>query len=119
MKRDLDLIRKILLAAESDSGQHNFVTLKIEGYTREEISYHVGLLKEAGLINAVVFSGDDQRTWYATGMTWQGNEFLDVIRNDTRWNKLKEMVKERAGELSLSAVVGILTRLAEAWAANL
>ena len=54
MKRDMDLVRQILLDTENipflRSGQ--FYEPKIEGYSQEEVSYHVKLLHEAGYIEA-------------------------------------------------------------------
>jgi predicted transcriptional regulator len=103
MKRDSDLIREILLEIEEHPGPDGqLIRLKIADHAAAEISYHIGLLKEAGLINAVVFSGDDQRTWYATGMTMQGHEYLDAIRDDTRWNQLKKALIKAGASLPLA-----------------
>ena len=52
MKRDMDLIRKILLRIE-ESPDFSFISpFDIEGYETEQISYHIELLDEAGLIKA-------------------------------------------------------------------
>lgn len=110
MKRDADLIRGILFEIEGHPGPDGqLIHFKITDHTAAEISYHVGLLKEAGLVNAVVFSGDDQRTWYATGLTLQGHEYLDVIRDDTRWNKLKQALI-KAGVASLPLAIEVLSK---------
>ena len=49
MKRDLDLLRKIILALEAH--EHGFAPqeLQVEGYSKEQIDFHVYLLGEAGL----------------------------------------------------------------------
>ncbi len=53
MKRDVDLARTILFAIEKDKRAtgHGFICLNIDGYSKEEVSYHVNLLYEARLID--------------------------------------------------------------------
>jgi|GEM_PF-7104214 len=46
MKRDMEIIRSILLALEEDSDPH-----KVEGATAEQVRYHQALLIEAELIH--------------------------------------------------------------------
>jgi hypothetical protein len=35
--------------------------------------------------------------WRATSLTWQGHEFLDSVRRDTVWQKVKLFVAEKGG----------------------
>lgn len=55
MKRDMDLFRRILLQLEAspEATGHSRIDLDIEDRDPTEVSYHVQLLKEAGLIEAV------------------------------------------------------------------
>ena len=48
MKRDLELIRKMVLAIE-DAPSGYAPELKFEGYTDEQVGYHAYLLLDAGL----------------------------------------------------------------------
>ena len=50
MKRDMDLARTILFAVERAPSYRTKLTLDIPSYDREQISYHILLLSEAGLI---------------------------------------------------------------------
>jgi hypothetical protein len=112
VKRDLDLIRKIMFEIEADpklDGQLKRVM--IPDYSTDEISCHIGLLEEAGLIHAVTLSGDDRREHYATGLTWQGHEFLDAIRDDTFWQRAKAKLANMAGA-TLPLVLEKLIKLA-------
>lgn len=53
MKRDMDLVRLILLEIEkSTEDPRSEIRLQIPNYTFEQISYHVMILHEAGLIEA-------------------------------------------------------------------
>lgn len=66
MKLDFDLARAILLAIEvdDDATGHGWITLgSIEGFSQEEVSYHVQLLHEAGLVEAVNLSESLKFYW--------------------------------------------------------
>ncbi|MCF6156804.1 MAG: DUF2513 domain-containing protein [Candidatus Brocadia sp.] len=52
MKRDMDLVRQILLAIEAHKDMKQKIKLEIEGYSEEQIMYHVKILADAGLIEA-------------------------------------------------------------------
>lgn len=54
MKRDMDLIRAILIEVEKLPFDAGFHDISVSGYSEEEIAYHVRLAHEAGLIEAVV-----------------------------------------------------------------
>ncbi|WP_265754876.1 DUF2513 domain-containing protein [Avibacterium sp. 21-594] len=40
----------------------------------------------------------------AINLTWQGHEFLDKIRSDTAWNKIKQIIKTKGIDLSFEAI---------------
>lgn len=52
MKRDMDLVRKILLALEAHPEPWDWFELKIDGHSGVEVSYHLKLISQAGLIEA-------------------------------------------------------------------
>ena len=92
MKRDIDLVRAILLSVEDgeDSNGHGFMRLNIPGRSREEVSYHVGLLYEAGLVDAANLSAFDGYEWRPERLTWRGREFLDSARDESVWERAKK-----------------------------
>ena len=51
MKRDMDLVRKILLEIEEQYVSSSIIDLKIEGYDSETIAYHCKILYEAGYVS--------------------------------------------------------------------
>jgi hypothetical protein len=53
MKLDMDLVRKILIALEDHPHGSYGQFIRIEGYSPEQIGYHVTLMGEAGLLVAV------------------------------------------------------------------
>jgi hypothetical protein len=101
MKRDLDLIRKILLTIEGapKSKESNAVEELESEHDYDILQYHLSLLLEAGLINAIDMSSGNQPygSYIVQKLTWSGHEFLDTARNDTRWEKAKEATKKIAG----------------------
>ena len=107
MKRDMDLVRKLLFEIEKCDdpwGPHQ--SLKIDGYSNQVVSYHIKLLAEAGLIEAQDVSemGADGFRWWAGSLTWEGHEFLEAARDDARWNRTKKLVVEKAGGLAFEAL---------------
>jgi DNA-binding transcriptional ArsR family regulator len=89
MKRDMDLVRTILLAIEG--GKVQFVhgnSLDGSDATPEAVTYHLNLLEQAGLVDvrAKVVGG----MTHVRGLTWGGHEFVDTVRDSTVWRKTKE-----------------------------
>jgi hypothetical protein len=115
MKRDPDLIRKILLALESKENMTDMLTPKemnLGDWNEEEINYNLLLLLEAGYIIGYKHSADDQTMVLPTRLTWEGHEFLDAARDDTRWEKAKSAIS-KVGGWSFEIAKPILMELAK------
>jgi hypothetical protein len=100
MKRDLDLIRRILLAVEARQETEQPFSVSINGYSQEQICYHIRLLAEAGLLRAVDYSGNGPPNWQAQSLTWGGHDWLDATRSDTVWHKVKATVRDKGVSLT-------------------
>ncbi len=96
MKRDMDLIRQLLLKIEGSETRYAD-DLDIPGYSRQEIGYHLELLISATLINCDrvgwTFGGDFGAA--VNGLTWEGHDFVEAIRSDSIWNRTKESIRDR------------------------
>ena len=101
MKLDPDLVRQILLKVEEFPFDGSFHDVEIEGRMENEISYHVMLLHEAGLIEALDLSSHDGVCWKAKRLTYNGHQFLDAARSDTVWQKAKSWTLKTTGTLTL------------------
>lgn len=99
MQRDMELARGILLAVEAHGKPVGWVKLSVPDRSEEEVSYHVELLQEAGLIEAEEMSSLASYEWLPKRLTWDGHEFLDAIRNDTIWSQTKSVVAEKGGSI--------------------
>jgi hypothetical protein len=110
MKRDMDLIRTMLLTIEAN--EHGFVNnIEIEGYTQEEIGYHAYLLGQAGLANVsnVPVRSESPRA-IIRNLTWEGHEFLDATRENSIWNQAKDKIN-KIGGATLPIWTALLTEL--------
>ena len=107
MKRDMDLVRKILLYLEENADPHDWIfDLKIGDYSDKEISYHIKIMAQEGLIEASERprSDLDYDQWIPHSLTWAGHEFLDASRDDSRWEKVKRLVADKTGSLSFEVL---------------
>ncbi len=104
MKRDMELVRKILFQLEERLEFDEPHVPNVDGYLDNEIYYHLKLMREAGLIDAKDWSDDSGPYWVATSMTAAGHDFLDTARNDTLWEKAKSIVTRSGGALTLEAL---------------
>jgi DNA-binding transcriptional ArsR family regulator len=117
MKRDIDLIRKILFEIEKYPYYNGeAISLNIENYSPEEINYHVNLLEEAGLVQVMRYVSNMTEA-YATRLTWQGHEFLDAARDDTHWAKARAIMSQ-AGGFVFEVGKAILIDIAKTSASN-
>jgi hypothetical protein len=109
VKRDMDLIRKIILNIEAAPHSFAFDDFQIEGYTSEQIAYHSYLLIQGGLAEGITTTNFESSSPAAIirNLTWQGHEFADAAKNDSIWHKAKERIKEKGDAVP----IGVLTQL--------
>jgi uncharacterized protein DUF2513 len=108
MKRDMDLIRAILLEVEKSTSPGG-CRIELPDHSREELYYNAQQAQDAGLIEAKFSS--DGTAFHVLRLTYAGHEFLDAARNDTRWAKAKEIVIKNTGTLTVEAVKIALSTL--------
>lgn len=108
MKRDMDIIREILLQLE----KHNYID-QIEVHSAKEIAYHVSLLEGAGLVTQDTYCNLFLNDSMLDGIriTWAGHEFLDSSRNASVWEKAKNITIEKTGALSFEVLKAVLVQL--------
>ena len=114
MKRDIDLVRKLLLYVEDKTGTNTLdsTTLSVQGHDRLEVGYHIRLLADAGLLNYIDGSamGDDVPNYLIEGLTWRGHDFVDSIRDNTVWKRTKEALKP-VGAVSIEVIASVATKI--------
>ena len=114
MKRDLDLIKAILLEIEKKDDTSPISNLSVEGYDQKSIDYNIHLLNQAGLIKANIARVGANEIYdpIILEMTWSGHEFLDSARNETVWNKGKELIKQHGGSVPFEVLKSVLNQVA-------
>lgn len=97
MKRDMELVRLILLKIEEEYSSTAISNLNISGYDMETVAYHCKILNEAGLISDYGARYADNSLWsFDVGsLTWEGNDFLDKIRDNSQWKKVKDVIVQK------------------------
>lgn len=109
MKRDMELIRELMLAIESrDDTEYWAEDLEVSGdRDLDQINYHLELLSDAGFIEVQVARDDSGTSILIHRVLWDGHEFLDNARNASVWKKAMSIVTEKGGSVS----VGVLTQV--------
>lgn len=103
MKRDMDLIRELLLKLEAlPMREGGIVTISsdadeiaVPGYNSAQIDYHLGQIRLAGFIN-----DGGARPMSGIGfhcLTWTGHDFLNSVRDPRIWEKTKKGAEAAGG----------------------
>jgi len=93
MRRDLDLIRELMLKLEAlpvPAGalfMFSAQDVAVEGHTRDEIDTHLQMIYDAGYAigDGMMQSGQ----WTFRRLSPDGHDFLDSVRDQTIWRKTK------------------------------
>ena len=117
MKLNYDCFREVFLFIEEkliweDDLKYHYLQLyafeqNITKYSKAEIAYALKMGIEAGLIDGVILDSDagifDIRCF---GLTFEGHQFLDTVRENKIWQKTKSALKAVSGA-SLSVITSI------------
>ena len=108
----MELVRAILLAAESNPHGFGPEDISIDGYTDEQIGYHIYLMGQAGLVESIDRTNIRHKSPYATikTVTWAGHEFISGARSPTIWSQAKGLM-HKAGDGSFQVWQSVLTDL--------
>lgn len=103
MRRDMDLIRELMLKLEEMPRTLGIVhqlepglgAVAVDGYSSDEIGYHLDLINEAGFLETYgsMNSGDI----LFDRLTWSGHDFVDSVRNPDVWAKTKKGAEAAGG----------------------
>lgn len=106
MKRDLDLVRMILLEAEEADGRLDLSRFVDASHSLDLLGFHVAMMADAGLVDADVGHAMGGRCSSVTvnRLTWAGEDYLDAIRSDTVWQRVKAAMRDTVGDTALSVV---------------
>lgn len=118
MKRDMELVRAILTATEAADGPYSPSELVSCGWPVQAIAYHVELLSAHGLVDARVNRYKGGASLTVLGLTWEGCDYLDAIRDERVWEETTRAIAESVGSATMAVVkttaVKVMKRLIDA-----
>ena len=106
MKRDMNLIRSLLLETEGEEPKPD-----LSQYSEDQQVYHYALLIEAGLVDGTIVQ-DSNGYPTATSvirLKWAGHEFLDAARDEESWQRATKTVAKAGGAFTISILTEMLT----------
>lgn len=117
MKLNYDCLRLILLGIERDlkwDDDLNYYALNLNSFVQElkdcskaEIAYALKMGIEAHLIDGYIKDCDSHiMDIICFGLTYEGHQFLDTVRENKIWKKTKEILSA-VGGASLSVIASV------------
>lgn len=112
MRRDMDLIRDMLLStgdAPAPVDAHTFVD---DTHDWDTVVYNLDMIRQAGLAE-VRFGRSAIGVIRATvgPLTWTGNEYVDAIRDKNVWKKVKRTLAQTVGAATLDTVKALAVKI--------
>lgn len=113
MKRDLELIRKLLLNAEKsddrwfDIGErqwsdHDMRERQLKTNLTVKELFHLDLMEQGDLIRKSTCEHSDIEMWE---ISWIGYEFLDATRSEKLWGRLKSEAASQGISLTVKSTI--------------
>jgi hypothetical protein len=116
MKRDLDLIRDILLDVENWNTPQPLTlgNLQYEGKTKQEIGYQLELLYDKHYVDVRILKGHDGISYEEAlilRMTMAGHDYLDSVRSPEVWKKTKAKLEKVGGGATLDVIKDVASKI--------
>jgi len=107
MKRDLDLIRRILLALEDEKPD------SLTGENQELVSYHIQLLLDAEYVQGMVIWDRETKPqgYVVQRITMSGYDYLDSVRDLKVWKETKSLLEKVGGSAALEVVKDVSAKV--------
>lgn len=113
MKRDIDLVRAILMEVEQQKAVDGQSGIHISNYSPDVINYHIYIMEQGGLLSGTALKTQASiiPRFVNVCLTWQGHEFLDAARDETRWRKARNMVQNQGNSVTIGVLIQLLSSL--------
>ena len=112
MKRDLDLVRQVLLQIEAlpAGPPAQYRTSEIDDPV---LLAHFELVIAAGLVNGKIARSQGVRgdVISISGLTWEGHEWIEMVRSETMWDETKSTLLENGGVLTFELTKAVASKL--------
>jgi len=109
MKRDWEIIRKILIALEENSYEKMLTLKSFPNENPAVISYNMELLISADLVKGKM---SDEMTkapsdFFVFNLTFKGHDFLLSIKDEKTWMKTATVIAKKGGEITFELIKSI------------
>lgn len=115
MKRDLDLVRQVLLQIEAlPAGPP--AQYRMSEIDDPVLLAHFELVIAAGLVNGKIARSQGVRgdVISISGLTWEGHEWIEMVRSETMWDETKSTLLENGGVLTFELTKAVASKLLRA-----
>ena len=109
LKRDLDLLRSMLLKMESLDSSYGIIRLHTFRELCDDdvvLSLHIQLLLDAGFIEVAdsLYADDMVQDFLINRITFAGYDYLDTVRDESIWGEIKKRLASVGKSASLDIV---------------
>jgi hypothetical protein len=112
VKRDMDLVREIMLKVEAlPAGPP--VLYRMGEVEDLVLLNHLEMLIEAGLVRGKISRSQGARgdVIGISTLTWEGHEWIDAVRDPRVWSETKTTLLENGGALSFELTKAMAVRI--------
>ena len=115
MKRDMDLVRDILLMVERAERALPVGAFYDLRASRELVDYHLELLIAHGFLDGTLHGSWGSRVIGGSidGLTWDGQDFLEAVRDDGVWGSVRRAVRDTVGSTTFDVTKSVSVAVAE------
>lgn len=113
MRRDMELVRQILLRVRQAEGDLDSEAIRVDGFSPSQVGRHCKWMAQAGLLEVV-----DRRNLASTypvycvlDLTWEGHDLAELLLDEERWRKTRSVLKT-AGSWAMGSLTQAASQLA-------
>ena len=113
MRRDMDMIREMLIQLGDATGQLSSDELLPQYAGRDLVRYHAWLVLDAGFADGC----NTENTYGLSAitirrLTWSGQDFLAAARDEDTWDEARKRIRARVGDVAVQVLASLLSKLA-------
>ena len=113
MKRDLDLVRQLMLQIEALPAVPP-VQYRMGEVEDPVLLKHLEMLIAAELVNGKISHGSRGDVITISGLTWEGHEWIEMVRSQAVWNQTKSELLDRGGAMTYELTKAVASKLLRA-----
>lgn len=118
MRLNHECVRSALLFIEEEHKLGMFLQLpefldakSLSEFSKDDIEYTLLQLTDAGfIVGKARYGGNTLVSFSCAGLTWNGSQFIDTIRDDKVWRKTKDAVS-KLSSVSLTVLSSLATAI--------